>query len=388
MDYLDSPAEATFRSDLRQWFTETIPKFFPGERTPRARLALDGARRWSRALFDAGYAGLTWPEEYGGRGLPVQYQAIMLDEQARAGAPEHLGIVGIGHAGPTIIAHGTAEQKAKYLEPILSGEAIWCQGFSEPESGSDLAAVRTRARLSDDRWIIDGQKIWSSFAHIADQCILLVRTDPNASKHDGLSYLLVDMKTPGIEIRPIRQITGDSEFNEIFFTGVEVPQDAILGQVGQGWQVAMTTLMHERATTGLTFVANLDTVVNRLTQYLNDVGADGDPLVRDQFARIWIDLQGLRFTNYRSLAVAATGRVPGPEGSIVKLAWSVTNQSVTRLAQQVAGPYALLSDSGEPWGGYWVYEQLRSRANSIEAGTSEILKNIVAERVIGLPRSR
>lgn len=388
MDYRDSPEEARFRHDLRQWFAETIPKFFVAERTPQDRLSPEGARRWSRALYDAGYVGLTWPQEYGGQGLPMHYHAIMLEEQARAQAPEHLGIVGIGHAGPTIIAHGTAEQKAKYLKPILSGEHIWCQGFSEPESGSDLAAVRTRARRSGDRWVIDGQKIWSSFAHIADQCILLVRTDPGTSKHAGLTYLLVDMTTPGIEIRPIRQITGDSEFNEIFFNDVEVPADAVLGEVGNGWQVAMTTLMHERATTGLTFAANLDTVVNRLVDYLKEVGADTDPLVRDQFARIWIDLQALRFTNYRSLAAAATGKVPGPEGSIVKLVWSVTNQAATKLAQSVAGPNAQLTESGGTWGDYWVYEQLRSRANSIEAGTSEILKNIVAERVIGLPRSR
>jgi alkylation response protein AidB-like acyl-CoA dehydrogenase len=388
MDYRDSPAESAFRTDLRQWFAETIPKFFPGERRPSDRLSPGDARRWSRALFDAGYSGLTWPQQYGGRGLPVQYQAIFLEEQGRAQAPEHLGIVGIGHAGPTIIAHGTPEQKATYLAPILSGEDIWCQGFSEPDSGSDLAAVRTRARLEGDRWIVDGQKIWSSFAQIADQCILLVRTDPTAIKHAGLTYLLVDMKSPGIEIRPIRQITGDAEFNEIFFTGVEVPADAVLGEVGKGWQVAMTTLMHERATTGLTFAASLDTVVNRLIQYLKEVHAQDNPLVRDQLARIWVDLQGLRFTNYRSLAAAATGTVPGPEGSIVKLVWSMTNQAATKLAQSVAGPAAQVADLNDPWRSYWVHEQLRSRANSIEAGTSEILRNIVAERVLGLPRSR
>jgi alkylation response protein AidB-like acyl-CoA dehydrogenase len=388
MDYRDSPAEAQFRNDLRRWFAETIPRFFPGDRTPNDRLSPEDARRWSRALFDAGYSGMTWPEEYGGRGLPIQYQAIFLEEQARAQAPEHLGIVGIGHAGPTIIAHGTPAQKARYLAPILSGEHIWCQGFSEPESGSDLAAVRTRARLSGDSWIIDGQKIWSSFAQIADQCILLVRTDPDVSKHAGLTYLLVDMHSSGIEIRPIRQITGDAEFNEIYFTGVVVPADAVLGEVGGGWQVAMTTLMHERATTGLTFAANLDMVVNRLSQYLKRDGAQGDPLVRDQFARVWIDLQALRFTNYRSLAAAAGDGIPGPEGSIVKLVWSMTNQSATKLAQSVAGPYAQLIDPDDPWRDYWVYEQLRSRANSIEAGTSEILRNIVAERVLGLPRSR
>jgi alkylation response protein AidB-like acyl-CoA dehydrogenase len=388
MDYQDNSAEHEFRAELRQWFADTLPRFFPGDRTPHDRLSAADARRWSRALFDAGYAGLTWPREYGGRGLPAQYQAILYEEQAGAEAPEHVGVVGLGHAGPTIIAHGTDEQKAAYLRPILSGEHIWCQGFSEPDSGSDLAAARTRARLSGDRWIIDGQKIWSSYAHIADQCILLVRTDPDAAKHAGLTYLLVDMKTPGIDVRPIRQMTGDSEFNEIFFNEVEVPRAATLGEIGQGWQVAMTTLMHERATTGFAFAANLDTIVNRLVHYLKDTGAKKDPLVRDQFARIWIDLQALRFTNYRSLAAAAAGGVPGPEGSIVKLAWSETNQAATKLAQQVTGPTALATDWGRTWGGYWVYEQLRSRANSIEAGSSEILKNIVAERVIGLPRAR
>ena len=221
-----------------------------GHRGGAARFSDDAIRDWSRALYEAGYIGLTWPKEYGGGGKPYSYQAIFLEELARAEAPQHLGVIGLGMAGPTIIALGTEAQKARYLQPLLSADEIWCQGFSEPDAGSDLSAVRTSARLEGSHFVVDGQKVWSSYAHIADWCILVTRSDPDSERHAGLTYLIVDMKAPGVEVRPLRQITGEAEFNEIFFSGVEVPVENVIGDVGGGWQVAMTTLLHERGTLG------------------------------------------------------------------------------------------------------------------------------------------
>jgi alkylation response protein AidB-like acyl-CoA dehydrogenase len=230
--------------------------------------------------------------------------------------------------------------------------------------------------------------VWSSYAHLADWCILVVRTDPEAEKHRGLSYLLVDMHSPGVEVRPLRQITGDPEFNEIFFTDVRVPRDSMLGQPGDGWSVAMTTLLHERGTLGFALTAALEKQVNRLLRLARELGRADDPLVRDGLARAWIDLQALRFTNYRALTSLERTGVPGPEGSVAKLHWSETNQWVTKLALSLEGMASQLDHDGAVWDGYWQYQQLRSRGNTIEAGTSEILRNIIAERVVGLPRSR
>jgi alkylation response protein AidB-like acyl-CoA dehydrogenase len=284
------------------------------------------------------------------------------------------------------MAHGSEEQKKRHLAPILSAEEIWCQGFSEPGAGSDLAGVRTTARLDGDRFVVDGQKVWSSFAHIADWCILVTRSDPESARHAGLTYLVVDMHSPGVEVRPLRQITGEAEFNEIFFTGVEVPAENVLGEVGEGWQVAMTTLLHERGTLGFALQAALEVQIRKLVALAQDRGADA--LQRDRIAYEWSELQALRFTNARSLSQLVKTGIPGPEGSIAKLVWSEANQRVTKLALELLGPDAPLADGNAPYGGYWQYQQLRSRGNTIEAGTSEILRNIVAERVLGLPKSR
>ncbi|HET7744036.1 MAG TPA: acyl-CoA dehydrogenase family protein, partial [Gaiellaceae bacterium] len=248
MDLRDTPEEAAFRAGLRTWLEEHLPGELRGHRGGAARFDEPEMRAWSRAQYDAGYAGLTWPKEYGGGGAPYTHQAIFLEEMARAEAPPHIGVIGLGMAGPTIIAHGTEAQKSRYLAPILSADEIWCQGFSEPGAGSDLAGVRTSAQLDGGRFVVDGQKVWSSFAHIADFCILLTRSDPESTRHAGLTYLIVDMHAPGVEVRPLRQITGEAEFNEIFFSNVEVPVENVLGEVGGGWQVAMTTLLHERGT--------------------------------------------------------------------------------------------------------------------------------------------
>jgi alkylation response protein AidB-like acyl-CoA dehydrogenase len=283
-------------------------------------------------------------------------------------------------AGPTIVAHGTEEQKARYLKPILAAEEIWCQGFSEPDAGSDLAAARTRAERRGEVYIVNGQKVWSSFAHIADFCILVTQSDPEAPRYRNLTYLLVDMHAPGVEVRPLRQITGEAEFNEIFFTDVEVPVENRLGDEGDGWQVAMTTLLHERATLGFALTSTLDAAVGRVLEEAR--GLDPALHVRESLAREWIELQALRFTSYRALGTYERTGVPGPEGSGVKLRWSEANQRLTKLARELHGPEGILDD------GWWNHQQLRSRGNTIEAGTSEVLRNIIAERVLGLPRSR
>jgi alkylation response protein AidB-like acyl-CoA dehydrogenase len=380
----DTPEEAAFRSELRAWLDENLPDELRGHRGGEGRFEELG-RAWSRKLGEAGYVGLTWPQEYGGAGAPYSHQAIFLEEAARAEAPQHIGVIGLGMAGPTIIAHGTEEQKSRYLSKILTAEEIWCQGFSEPEAGSDLAGLKTTAILdgAGEHFVVNGQKVWSSYAHIADWCLLLARSDPDAPRHQGLTYLVVDMHSPGVEVRPLRQITGEAEFNEIFFTDVRVPRTNVLGEIGQGWQVAMTTLLHERGTLGFALTAGLEVAVRKVTALVRERAAD-DPVVRDRLAREWIGLQGVKFTNYRALTKLMQTGLPGPEGSGAKLYWSEANQRVTKLALELLGLESQLLDGD----GYWQYQQLRSRGNTIEAGTSEVLRNIIAERVLGLPRSR
>src|SRR5437870_4375830 len=284
MDLRDSADEAAFRAEVREWLAANLPA--------------EPGREWSRKLYDAGYAGLTWPEEYGGKGAPYSHQAILLEEFARAGAPQHMGVIGLGMAGPTIMAHGTETQKERYLSPILSAEEIWCQGFSEPEAGSDLSSVKTRIEPGEGRFVVNGQKVWSSYAHIADHCILVGRSDLESERHAGLTYVIADMHAPGVEVRPLRQITGDAEFNEIFFSDVEVPLENVLGEIGGGWDVAMTTLLHERGTLGFALTGALEAQVNKLIALTKKRAAD-DPIIRDRVAQEWIELQALKLTNYR-----------------------------------------------------------------------------------------
>ena len=381
MDLRDTPDEAAFRAELRAWLDANLPEEKRGGRGGAQRYGDDFGREWSRMLHEGGYAGLTWPKEYGGAGAPYSFQAIFYEEMARAHAPGHIGVIGLGMAGPTIIAHGTEEQKQAHLEKILSAEEIWCQGFSEPDAGSDLAAARTRAERRGDVYVVNGQKVWSSFAHIADFCILVTRSDADAPRYRNLTYLIVDMHAPGVEVRPLRQITGEAEFNEIFLNDVEVPVSNRLGDEGDGWNVAMTTLLHERGTLGFALTASLESSVGRLLDVARE-RLNGDDGARERIATEWIELQALRFTNYRALGTLQRTGIPGPEGSAIKLRWSEQNQRLTKLARELLGPEGILDD------GWWNYQQLRSRGNTIEAGTSEVLRNIVAERVLGLPRSR
>ncbi len=396
MDLTLSADERAFRDELRAWLESNRPEPFDGQAHSEDRDYLEYLRAWQRRLFEAGYSGLTWPAAFGGRGATPVEQSIFVEEMARANAPDVVGAIGIGLIGPTIIALGTDAQKAAYLEPILSGDQVWCQGFSEPDSGSDLASLATRAVRDGDDFIVNGQKIWTSYAHIADYCFLLVRTDRDAQKHKGITCLLVDMQSEGITVRPLRMMSGDAAFNEIFFTDVRVPATQVLGEIDGGWRVAITALMNERANLGAAVRVMLSRFLETLINALPDIprpsshhpnrSAAGDPLVRQQIAQAHLDLEVFRMTADRALARIATDGVPGPEGSILKLFWSELNQRLTQAAMEIAGPYSQLTDEQEVWGQI-SYAYLRARGNTIEAGTSEVLRNIVAERVLGFPKS-
>ncbi|HEY7282217.1 MAG TPA: acyl-CoA dehydrogenase family protein [Actinomycetota bacterium] len=396
MDFRDTPDEAAFRQGLREWLAANVPEGWgaPGHPEPQGDERVAFYRDWSKRLYEAGFVGLTWPTAYGGYEQPISHQVIALEEFARSEAPEHANVIGLGMAGPTILAHGTEAQRERYLRRILTAEDIWCQGFSEPGAGSDLASLTTRAVRDGDDYVVNGQKVWSSFAHVADYCILVTRTDPSAPKHQGLTYFVLDMHLPGVEVRPLRQLTGDSEFNEIFLTDVRIPAADVIGLEGQGWTVAITTLMNERASLGVALTVRLEVALRHLVELAKATKRDGgaaadDPLVRDRIAGLWTKLQALRFTNYRAYSRFLATGVPGPEGSIAKLVWSETNQALTKMAVEIEGPFAALSGGEHSvLDGRWQHLQLRSRGNTIEGGTSEILRNIIAERVLSLPKGR
>ena len=376
MDLTLSPAERTFRDELRAW----IDANHPGPTPEGDEEGFHFRRAWQRALNERGWAGLTWPTEYGGAGATQFEQAIFYEELARARAPQLANTLGLAMGGPTVIAHGTDEQKARYLPPILSADEIWCQGFSEPESGSDLASLKTRAVRHGDEYVVTGQKVWTTMAHQAKWCMLVARTNPDAPKHRGLTYFLLDMEQPGVEVRPLRQITGEAEFNELFMEEARIPAGNVIGGVDNGWRVAITTLMHERA--GLAFALQIGVQI-ALGELADDIRARGlgdDPLVRQRLAQLRIEAHVLRLLAYRGLTSAQHEGEPGPEGSLGKWLWAEVNQALTEFAQDLRGPRAQLVDP------IWTYRFLRARANSIEGGTTEILKNIVAERVLGLPR--
>jgi alkylation response protein AidB-like acyl-CoA dehydrogenase len=284
--------------------------------------------------------------------------------------------------GPVVMAHGTTEQKERWLEPILSAEEIWCQGFSEPESGSDLASLKTRAVKEEGGYRITGQKVWTTLAHISKWCMLVARTDTGAAKHKGLTYFICDMEQDEIEVRPLVQITGEAEFNEVFFEGAWVPDENVVGGEGNGWMVAITTLMNERAGLGAASAVGISNDLDELIALIRERGLADDPVIRQQVAELKMGAEALRLGSMRSLTQQMKTGIPGPEGSVAKLQWSSTNQALSELATDVLGPEGLDRE------GEWTYKLLRSRANSIEGGTTEVLKNIVAERVLGLPKLR
>lgn len=397
MDLNDSTEERAFRLHVRAFLDRNLPSGWgsPGFITPRGDAYVALAQDWQRRLSEAGFLGLGWPKEYGGAGATPTQVAIFNEEVALRDAPAPPNVAGVMLAGPIIYSHGTQAQKHRHLARILACEEVWCQGFSEPGAGSDLAALRTRAELRGDRFVINGQKVWTSFAHLADWCMLLARTDPIAPKHRGLSILLVDMKTAGIEVRPLRHMTGAIEFNELFFNDVEVPRENLVGDLNRGWQLAMATMINERGGTGLAAAARLQMAfagVLQLSRKLNARGARriADAQVRQRLAALYVDVQALRYTAHRAMPGVEQRRASGAEASLIKLMWSELNQRMQEFVMELQGPASQLIEGSAHVveNGRWQFDYLRSRANTIEMGTSEIHRNTVAERALGLPRSR
>jgi alkylation response protein AidB-like acyl-CoA dehydrogenase len=378
MDLTFSDKETAFRDELRSWLAENPAEAEPVDGGEDAKN--EWRKNWQRRLYDAGWAAPAWPLDYGGRGATLTESAIYYEEIGRARVPLAANTLGILLGGPTLMVWGTDEQKERYLAPILSAEEIWCQGFSEPDAGSDLASLKTRAVKNGDDWVVTGQKVWTSGAQYAKWCMLVARTDSEVPKHKGLTYFLMDMEQDAVQVRPLRQITGEAEFNELFIEEARIPDANVVGGVGNGWNVALTTLMNERA--GLGFALQI-----RLRQLLDDVIAEAarrglleDPLYADALAELHVRCESIRLLAWKGLSDVERYGQPGPEGSLVKWLWSDTNQRLTQLAVDVIGADALTL--GESWS----YELLRARGNTIEGGTTEVLKNIVAERVLGLPR--
>jgi alkylation response protein AidB-like acyl-CoA dehydrogenase len=380
VDLTLTDSEAAFRDEVRSWLEENHPGPSP-EGDDQAEFEF--RRAWQKKMHEAGWAGLSWPEEFGGKGATLIEQSIFNEELARQRVPLPANVLGLVMGGPVVIAHGNSEQKERYLEPILSGEEIWCQGFSEPESGSDLASLKTRAVKTDNgTWKVTGQKVWTTYAHEAKYCMLLARTDQDAPKHKGITYFILDMDQPNVDVRPLRQITGEAEFNEIFLEEAEIPDENIVGEVGGGWGVAITTLMFERAGLGAAAVMGLKRSMEDLLEVIRERGLENDPVIRQKIAELQIGIESMRLGALRALTATMKTGIPGPEGSLSKWQWADYNQSLTELGNDILGPEGMRA------GTEWSYRFLRSRANSIEGGTTEVLKNIIAERVLGLPRLR
>ncbi|MEZ5144969.1 MAG: acyl-CoA dehydrogenase [Acidimicrobiales bacterium] len=395
MDLRYTDAEEQFRKELREWLGDVLPTLppKPGPHDWPARREWDTG--WQRMLFDAGYAGINWPTEYGGRGATLTEQLIYLEETTRAGAP-YIGVnfVGMLHAGPTLMYEASDEQKAAHLPAILKGEEVWCQGFSEPNAGSDLASLQCKAVRDGDEYVITGQKIWTSFAQVADWCELLVRTDPDVSKHKGITWLMFPMDTPGIEIREITTIVGSSEFSEVFFDEARVPVANRVGAENDGWRIAMVTFGFERGTGFISDLVETDRLLTELVALAKKVTrrsatAWDDVALRREVGRLQAEMDALWAMTKRNLAQAARHGVPGPGGSVVKVYYSELYQRITDVAMRVLGRAGLArEDVGGLAQGTFVEERLRSTSFTIAAGTSQIQRNIIAERILGLPKDR
>jgi alkylation response protein AidB-like acyl-CoA dehydrogenase len=386
VDLSFSSDELAFALEVRGWLAEHVevpPRF------ESIAAEVEFGRRWQGELAADRWVGIHWPHAYGGRGASPVQVAIFNMEYARSRALQPINRVGINLAGPTLLAHGTEEQKQRWLATILSAEEIWCQLFSEPDAGSDLASLQTRAQPVDDGWLLSGQKVWTSYAQFARWGICLARTDADAPKHKGISYLVVDMTAPGIEIRPLVQITGDAEFNEVFFDEVFVPHDHLVGGLNQGWAVANTTLAHERGT-AFPFKEQVvhEVYLDELWQLASERGVLDDVEVSDALAQSFVKLRVLRLHNWRTLSRLTKGVEPGPESSVTKLAWSDMTQALSARALSVVGEAAPLwwGAADNPGGGFWQRQWLWSKAASIAGGTSEVQRTIIGDRILGLPR--
>jgi alkylation response protein AidB-like acyl-CoA dehydrogenase len=394
MDLRYTAEDQAFRQQVRKWLDKNVPR--------KKLETLDEKKQWHRKLYEAGYLGMGWPKEYGGREARPMEQAIVGEEMVRAKAPAPVNGLGISIVGPTLIHHGTEEQKRRYIQKILTAEEIWCQLYSEPNAGSDLASLQCRAEVDGDEFVISGQKVWTSGAHNSDWGLMLARTDRNAPKHQGISCILVDMKSPGVEVRPLKQISGSQEFSEVFFTNVRVPADNLIGEMNAGWRIAQTTLSYERGGNTLSRYTRMQESFNRLIDVAHTVKRDGrrlidDPQVRHKLGKVYADMEVLRYASLRILSRLERGERPGPEASIAKLHYSELDKRVQEIFLEILGPYGLQiagapddvvlepdTDPFEP--GSWAYSFAWSRAGTIYAGSSQIQKNILGERVLGLPK--
>jgi alkylation response protein AidB-like acyl-CoA dehydrogenase len=393
MDFSYTPEEEAFRRRVRTWLRKNVPRRSHDERPmewgdPR-RIAL--AKAWQRKVHAAGYLALGWPVEWGGQGADIMRQTIVNEEMVRTRAPGLVGLMGIQMVGPTLIQFGTEEQRRRYLPKILTAEEIWCQGYSEPAAGSDLASLRTRAVLEGDTFVVNGQKVWTSNAHFADWMFCLVRTDPSAPKHGGISYLLIDMKTPGITVRPLVQMTGDAGFNEVFLEDVRVPRENLVGGLNNGWQVANATLAHERNMLGATTrTQQVFQGLVRLARSERRGGrpASADPVVRQRLAALAGRVETMKLEAYRQLTDALRGRRPGISAAVNKLVATELNHDLARAALEILGSYGPLGrhDPRARDRGIWPLDFMFSLGLIIGGGTSQIQKNIIAERGLGMPR--
>lgn len=383
MDLSFTDEDCAFRREVRSWLRNNIPT----EERPND---VAGARAWDmawqRRQSDAGYGGIAWPREYGGQGLPLVRQLIWFEEYARAGGPDiGCGFVGINHGGPTLIARGSEAQKKRHLPRILAGEEVWCQGFSEPGAGSDLAGISTRGLIEGDELVVNGQKIWTSFAHMADFQELLVRTDPSSSRHRGLTWVICDMHSPGITVRPIVSMDGLAEFCEVFYDDVRIPLENVVGDIGDGWSVAMSTLGFERGTGFMKLQTELSVALEQLIEDAASLGVLEDSGTRGKLGELRADVLAMRAMTYATVSSAARTDVPGPEGSMIKVFYADLSQRIHRARMEVIGVHGL--DRGGQYG-YEIGEYLYSYATTIGGGTSEVQRDIVGERILGLPRNR
>lgn len=396
MDFNYSTEDLKFRDELRQWLRDNLPEgwgetvFEPEDEDERAHFRLE----WERTLYQGGWSGIEWPKKYGGRGASLIEQAIFAEELARAKTPEGLNIIGRNLVATTLLHHGTEEQRQRYLPKILSGEEVWCQGFSEPNAGSDLAAVRCRADRDGDSFVLNGQKIWTSYAQYSQWCIALVRTDSSLPKHKGISFLLVDMKSPGISLQPLKQISGECEFNETFFNDVRVPVENLVGELNSGWKIAMTTLAYERGPEDalgrqIRFKQELDRLLATVSKLKRGSAmAIDDPGLRQKLAKSVVELEIMKLNCLRRFSKSLKGEPRGPDSSMMKLYWSHITQNMYEVALEALGPLAPLTggDVLSPADGRYQLSYLHSRAFTIYSGSSEIQKNIIGERVLGLPK--
>lgn len=393
MDFNYSPEQEAYRQQVRAWLEANQPPPLTPEEKERIDedLLWERNKRWHKKLYEGGWIGLSWPKEYGGRGATFIEQLIFQQELARLGLPMGINVLGIIMTGPALMQWGTDEQKTRYLKPILMADKIWCEGMSEPGAGSDLASIQTRAELVGDEFIVNGQKVWTTHAHRSDFCQLFVRTDPNAPKHKGMSALLVDMHSPGVTVKPLKQISGDAEFNEIFFEDVHVPKQNLLGPLNRGWEVLVSTLMHERFGISET-IGGADVILAQLVEMAKAIPVNGhtaaeDDEIRQQLAQFAIEVTAKKYNGLRALTRRLKGLPPSAESSIGKLVSTELSQRMTRFAARILGAYATL-ERKSPFApdGDWMRRILQSESLTIAGGTSSVQKNMIGERILHLPK--